>query len=101
MTIFGVWHGGANYGVGDLNESVEIFDSLRAARAALSDRERLRAHWLHTFTYADGRVERVETPCVENSSMTIWFADPRNNPDPYPDRLLTVGPRGGIRMEAC
>jgi hypothetical protein len=40
-----------------------------------------------------------DTPCVESDEMLLFFADPRESSDPYPDLILSRGPRGGIRME--
>lgn len=47
-----------------------------------------------------------------DSSLTLWSYDPRVNPytderqddselfdPPYPDRIMSFGPRGGIRIE--
>ncbi len=31
--------------------------------------------------------------------LTSFFYDPRAQADPYPDRRISVGPRGGIRTE--
>lgn len=41
--------------------------------------------------------ERYGDP--QEHTAWIFFYDPRKTPDPYPDRIMTCGPRGGIRTE--
>jgi len=105
--IYALWHGGASYSQGSVHawpgepSRVETFASIRAAGAALLSRAR-RGYWeRQTFTYADGRTDATLCPVAnEGPSMTLWWTDPRESDDPYPDRLLTIGPRGGLRQEA-
>lgn len=99
MTIYALWHGGSSYAHGDVETDVETFPSIRAAVDALQDRSKLGHGWQMPFYYADGRTARVYTPNADDSSMWLWFADPRGNADPYPDRVLSFGPRGGVRVE--
>ena len=75
--------------------------ALAAGRALTSRAER--GYWeRQTFRYADGRTEHTLTPAADTGpSMTLWHHDPRGDSDPYPDRILTIGPRGGIRQEIC
>ena len=86
MKVWGMWHGGSSYAVGSVDEDTEEFSSLQAAKDALYDREK--------------RFDPYY-PCVEDSEMQVFFSDPRGNSDPYPDRILTIGPRGGVRAESC
>lgn len=81
--VWAAWHGGPNYSPTPTDEA-EPFPSLAAVRAMMTDR-------------ADNR--DGTTPCVTDDEVTVWFYDPREEADPYPDRLLTRGPRGGIRVE--
>lgn len=97
--IYALWHGGGSYALGSLEHDLEIFSSLREARDALRSRES-DGNWdRKRFDYADGRTEWTYTPCGDQTaSMTIWFADPRKE-NSYPDRQITFGPRGGIRID--
>jgi hypothetical protein len=62
----------------------EEFDSIRQAKSELARR-------------INGHDRRF--PCVaEDATMTMWVGKPRDD-DPYPDFILSMGPRGGIRME--
>jgi hypothetical protein len=94
MKVWMLWHGGASYAAGDIMEDIEEFDSLRAAARNFDNR----ADSWNTYY-----------PCVEREpqeeggqSAWIFFHDPRdesNGPgDPYPDRILEYGPRGGVRI---
>jgi len=85
MQVWALWHGGASYAVGTVDRDCEEFDSLRAAKRVLEARADFDPHY----------------PCVDESSMLIWFSDPRGVQDPYPDRELTIGPRGGVRSTIC
>lgn len=89
MITYMLWHGGANYGVGDYATDTEVFPSLRAALDAFA-------------SYADHDPYR---PCVRKDepddggpSAWLFFSDPREctDCDPYPDRVACFGPRGGI-----
>ena len=86
-----LWHGGSSYEVGYIDEDTEEFPSLAAAKDAFA-----------------GRADTLETyyPCVSEDtpedggpSAQVFFADPREFADPYPDRVLSFGPRGGVRVE--
>jgi hypothetical protein len=101
MKVWATWHGGDSYSVGIIEDNLEVFDSLEAAKEALVSRE---AHgdWMRqTFRYADGRVAHVYCPGVDNSELFVYFGDPRGDCDPYPDRIISIGPRGGVRVQRC
>jgi hypothetical protein len=86
MKVWMQWWGGYNYGHGEIDES-EVFDSLKAARDEF---------WR--------RFNRFDSyyPCVgEESEARIYFSDPAEMRDPYPDRLMRFGPRGGVVVERC
>lgn len=98
--VYGLWYGGPSYSQPD-RESLEVFPSISAAKRALWERY-YDGDWSHCdVTYADGRVVSVLFPCVERESTEIglFLYDPREGDgDWYPDRLLSLGARGGVRV---
>jgi hypothetical protein len=80
MQTYALWHGGSSYAAPSIPDDLEAFDSIREARAAFNARR----DWDPYY------------PCVEGSSMWLYFSDPTDDPDPYPDRVLEEGPRGGL-----
>jgi hypothetical protein len=83
-----LWHGGASYACGYIPEDLEHFDSLRAAKDSF---DRRADSWATYY------------PCVEREpseeggqSAWIFFYEPTENCDAYPDRILEYGPRGGL-----
>lgn len=95
MKVWMLWHGGASYAAGTVADDIEEFDSLKDAK--------------HSF---DRRADSWNTyyPMVEREpeeeggqSAYVFFYDPNdesNGPgDPYPDRILRYGPRGGLHCE--
>jgi hypothetical protein len=97
MQIWIVWHGGSWYPLAEIATDVEHFDSLKAAIASFN-----------------GCAESWNTyyPCVEREpadgggpSAWIFFCNPTDEShgpgDPYPDRILEYGPRGGLRVVAA
>lgn len=82
MTVYMQWHGGYSYaGFGD----TETFPSIREAVAEFRHRARGGDRYY---------------PCVEGSVAWLFFSDPAECVgDPYPDRVLEEGPRGGVRVE--
>jgi len=101
-TVFALWHGGSSYS-GDGMESLETFPSIAAAGDALRQRALLGHHYPQHFEYVNKPAEDALTPNAdEGPSMTLYLGDdPTDVRDPYPDRLLTIGPRGGLRQEMC
>ena len=83
--VWAMWHGGYSYAVPELSDA-EPFDSL--------------AHATRVFAARLANDDRF-TPCVDRSSTMHVFTGghPETYRDPYPDRVLSVGPRGGIRSE--
>jgi len=92
MKVWMLWHGGAGYARGYIDDDTEAFDSLKAAK--------------HSF---DSRADNWNTyyPCVDRipaedggPSAWIFFADPSEymGSDAYPDRILEYGPRGGLHV---
>lgn len=99
--VYGLWHGGTSYSSPE-NSDLEMFDSIGAAKSEFQTRY-LSGRYNH-FRYADGRTNRLDTPAVdETSEMWIFLADPRESSDGdwYPDRTITIGARGGVRVGRC
>lgn len=98
-------YGGYNYG--DPDETFEV-ESLSEARAMWEDRVASNGARKCEYRRADGTVEFFYSPCWGESApgdaaADAWYVDD-DSPDPigtYPDRRLTVGPRGGLRWERC
>lgn len=85
MKVTMSWHGGINYAVPD-GTDCERFSSLKIACDIFAARA---DNW-------DGR-----TPCVEESEALVWKGWLDDTTDIYPDLRLTMGPRGGVRVERC
>ena len=90
MRVWGIFHGGHNYSAMITAKNVESFSSLKAAKDAFWSRTDFDPYY----------------PCTdETASMQIFFADPLTGDEAdddfvdcgYPDREITLGPRGGIR----
>jgi hypothetical protein len=100
--IYAMWHGGSSYSQGDIDTDLETFASMKDAGRALRERARHGYSQPQTFNYADGRTENVLCPCADEApTMTVYRYDPRETTDPYPDTILSIGPRGGIVRESC
>jgi hypothetical protein len=77
-----LWHGGASYSPGYVDDDTEAFPSLAAAKREVNSR-------------ASGD---PFYPGVSGDSAWVWFYDPRGELDPYPDLILERGPRGVLRQ---
>jgi hypothetical protein len=86
MKVYGLFYGGSNYSAGSV-EDVEEFDSIKEAKDTLWRRSDFDPMF----------------PCVDDAQAEIqlFFTDPRDRRDPYPDRILKLGKRGGIISERC
>jgi hypothetical protein len=80
MKVYGLWYGGPNYSDPDVERDVQEFSSIKEAKEIF-----IRLY--------------ENNPCVKNPEMDLFFADPRNMQDPYPNRVLKIGKRGGVVME--
>jgi len=87
MKTWMLWHGGSSYGVGTIPEDVESFDSLQDALHEFQAREE---GWNTYYPCVSD-----ETPENGGASAWLWFAFPEGS-DPYPDRVVEFGPRGGL-----
>ena len=87
MKVWGLWYGGSSYSVGSVKDDTEEFRSLKHAKNAFQSRADYDPYF----------------PCVEQNEteMSVWFYDPTDIRDPYPDRILKLGPHGGVRVERC
>ena len=84
MKVWGLWYGGVNYSIPTFAD-LEAFASMREATKAFSRR-------------ADGFDRKY--PCVDKTTeMHLYFKNPREMRDPYPDRVLKLGPRCTVRCE--
>jgi hypothetical protein len=83
VKVWAQWCGGPGYSAPQ-REDLESFVSLRDARETLEYRADFDPYY----------------PCVEDSRMLIYLAEPNpHDPDWIPDRIITLGPRGGVREE--
>ena len=83
MKCYGLFHYGSSYAAPYVENDTEEFDSIKEALDSF-------AHRIDYDPYY---------PCAggEEASAWIFFYDPRQEADPYPDRVYEVGPRGGVR----
>jgi hypothetical protein len=79
MRIKALWYGGSNYSNPDPERDLESFDSIAYAKLAFESRAGFDPYY----------------PCVEGSEMHLYFGEYSEN---GPDRILTLGPRGAVRM---
>jgi hypothetical protein len=88
MKVYGLWCGGSSYSAPEVERDTEEFDSIQEAKG--------------TFQRRYDNDDYPATPCVsDESEMHLFFSDPREMDDPYPDRVLRFGPRGGVIMDAA
>lgn len=98
--VWAIWFGGVNYSQPEIPADVELFTSISAARTALVDRARVGNWYPQTFPYVNREAVSVLTPCAdEGAQMWLYFADPSDSNDPYPDRIVSFTESGGIRTE--
>lgn len=104
MKVYGLWHGGYSYGPPCLDNDLEIFDSIAEAKHQFWLRWHDGFYSKQKFVFARSIIipQYAYTPTVdESATMWLYLYDPREVIDPYPDRIITIGPREGIRMEKC
>ena len=82
MKCIGLWYGGSNYACPDPENDAEAFDSLKDAADALWRRADFDPFY----------------PCVDEGAteMHVYFREYSND---GPDRIIRLGPRGGVRIE--
>ena len=79
MKLQALWYGGINYAL-PTQDDIEDFRSIKHARRIFESR----ASFDPMF------------PCVDHSEMHLFFTEFNDN---GPDRILKIGPKGGVRME--
>lgn len=89
MECWLLWHGGSSYAVPEIPNDLEHFDSMRELRDSFWRRQDHDPYF----------------PCVsddeqENGGQSgyVYLRDPTGEQDPYPDRIIEHGARGGIRV---
>jgi hypothetical protein len=85
MKVYALWFGGSSYAYPTVKDDLEEFASIASAKRVFYSRSD------HDPYY----------PCVEDTCEMFLFFDRPPETDPYPDRILTLGPRGGVRVERC
>ena len=87
MKVYGIWYGGSSYVVPSIynEDDIEEFDSLEDAKGTLYSRHNGCGGY---------------TPCVtDESEIHLWRENPYETGQEYPDKIISFGPRGGIRVE--
>ena len=83
---FGYWWGGESYRFSTEPEHLEVFDTLDEAKRVLKSR-----YWDYGKT---------GTPAVTLSSeIWLFYEDPTDLDDKYPDLIVKFGPRGGVFVD--
>jgi len=85
MAVYGQWYGGHSYAAPSVQDT-EQFPSLQHAKEAFEAR----------VANSDGR-----TPCVEGSTMWIFYEDPRTTGADHPDMLYDQRPDGTTQVSRC
>lgn len=100
MRVYGLWHGGhGSYAQPDVRLDVESFPSIQAARDRFADRVQSSGAFPEPFEFVNRDPEEVRIPATDDSQwLHLFFALPESGSldGCSPDRVLTVGPRGGI-----
>ena len=100
MKAWAIWHGGAGYGPSSIPEHVELFRSVTAAKEALEDRYASNGRRPVEFAYVNKAEDYTLVPCVEtDSEMWLYFSDPSDSSDPYPDRIVRLSRNGRAYVE--
>jgi hypothetical protein len=105
----GMWHGGHSYSSPEVFEHGEAFRTIADAADALSDRYRNGDRWQCHFPLVFGEPYSAYCPGVTSDSEMWLYRVPRGmsahdaaeqiERDGYPDRIIRIGPREGIRVE--
>ncbi len=97
--IYGLWSGGPSYAAGSIESDVERFETIAHAREALRARYESNGLARCHFDYVTKEPVSVYVPAVTmESEIWVWFSDPSMSADPYPDRVVSFGRRGGVRV---
>lgn len=74
-----LWYGGSSYAAPTMDDG-EVFRSFKSAKDAFWSRADFDPHY----------------PCVESPEAHVFIGPEVTD---YPDYILTLGPRGGVRVE--
>lgn len=98
--LYALWHGGNGFSRGDLERDLETFPNRAALKAAFLSRRENGSWQPQDVHYADGRTESVIMPDVsDDAEAHVFLSDPRGSDDPYPDFIVSFGPRGGVKID--
>ena len=103
MKVYGLWYGGANY-TGSSYKYLEVFDSIEYLKEEFYDRYHCSKGYFQYAAESDdtGPSGGTGTPCVtKEQEIWVWFEKPEDNGDLYPDKILSFGPKMGIRLETA
>ena len=101
MKVYGLWYGGSSYAFGGL-DNLEAFTSIEELKTEFYDRYHIGRG---CFDYVnDAEMSGCTgTPCVDETSEVWMFLgdidDIGRDGDLYPDRIVSFGPKMGIKME--
>lgn len=99
MSWYGIWNGGHSYARGE-HEHVELFANLAEARAKFE--ERLNGSWRRSFfNFVNQAPQSSYCPAVDESSTLELYATDPSWTDHTPDRVISIGPKGGIKVEVA
>lgn len=87
---YGLWWGGHSYSQPSIEDGdLEVFASVAAAQRTLLERYESNGIRHCTVRRANGDTEETLFPAVsQDSEIHLYFADPRESSDPYPDRRI-------------
>ncbi len=102
MKVYGLWYGGPNY-TGSSYKHLEVFDSIEDLKTEFYDRFYLSTgYFQYDAVNEDNPSGCTGTPCVsKEQEIWVWFEKPEDNGDLYPDKILSFGPKMGIRLETA
>jgi len=83
MKVYMLWHGGSSY-AHPYPDEAESCASIEEAVQLFEDR-------LHNRSFP-------ATPCVDDTASAWLCAGKPEYDDVYPDYIIDIGPRGGIRL---
>lgn len=98
MEVYGMWWGGESYSEGDM-DSLEKFPSIEDAKYQFWLRYASNGKGPVLFDYVNRNRNYTFVPTVtESSTLKLYFYNPTND-DNGPDRIISFGPRKGVRVE--
>lgn len=84
MKVWTLWYGGSCYAAPDPSKDAETFESMKDA-----------------IVEFNRRFSNPYFPCVaQDAEMQVFFSDPAESRDPYPEKVLKRGIRGGVVVES-